>query len=68
MSDNTKSKAAEAAPAARWAGFQPPPLPEAARLKQAVETARKLTPREVLRVSISAGIHNTDGTLTRKYR
>jgi hypothetical protein len=60
--------ASEAAPASRWAGFQPPKLPEADKLKVAVETARKLTPTQVLQVSINAGIHNADGTLTAKYR
>ena len=68
MSDDTKSNAAKAAPASRWAGFQPPPLPEADKLRSAVEAARKLTPREVMKVSINAGIHNADGTLTSKYR
>jgi hypothetical protein len=66
MADNTKRTAAEAA--SRWAGFQPPALPEADKLKQAVESARKMTPSQVLQVSISAGIHNADGTLTQKYR
>lgn len=68
MSENTKSKAADRAPASRWAEFQPPPLPEADKLRSAVEAARKLTPREVLQVSINAGIHNANGTLTSKYR
>ena len=66
MSDPTKSTAAEAA--SRWVDFQPPKLPEAEKLREAVKAARKLTPREVLKVSIAAGIHNTDGTLTPKYR
>lgn len=68
MSDDKKSKAAELVPTSRWAGFQPPPLPEADKLRSAVEAARKLTPREVMQVSIKAGIHNPDGTLTSKYR
>jgi hypothetical protein len=68
MSDGKKSKPAHAAPASRWSEFQPPPLPEADKLRSAVEAARKLTPREVLQVSIKAGIHNADGTLTEKYR
>lgn len=55
-------------PAERWAAFQPPRLAEASKLKLAVEAARKLTPRQVLQVSINAGIHNADGTLTPKYR
>jgi hypothetical protein len=66
MADETKNKPTE--PASRWTNFQPPALPEAAKLKRAVESARRLTPREVLQVSISAGIHNADGTLTQKYR
>ena len=57
----------EGAPASRWAGFRPPELPEADKLRAAVEAARKLTPREVLQISVNAGIHNADGTLTRKY-
>ena len=68
MADDKKSKAADPAPASRWAGFQPPPLPEADKLRSAVEAARRLTPRQVLQVSINAGIHNADGTLTSKYR
>ncbi|HYQ41001.1 MAG TPA: hypothetical protein VER11_03515 [Polyangiaceae bacterium] len=68
MADNTKSKTAEAEPASRWADFKPPQLAEADKLRAAVEAARKLTPREVLQVSIDAGIHNADGTLTSKYR
>jgi hypothetical protein len=66
MSGNTKSKAAE--PASRWAGFHPPQLAEADKLKAAVEAARQLSPRQVLQVSIDAGIHNPDGTLSNKYR
>ena len=54
--------------ASRWADFQPPRLPEAEKLREAVKAARKLTPRAVLKISIAAGIHNTDGTLTSKYR
>jgi hypothetical protein len=51
-----------------WATFKPPPLREAAALKAAVDAARRLSPAEVLRISIDAGIHNPDGTLTEKYR
>ena len=65
MSDS-KNEATK--PASRWAAFQPPQLPEAAKLQAAIRSARKLTPRQVLQVSISAGIHNEDGTLTAKYR
>lgn len=67
MSDhkNTPSKAVRDS---YWADFRPPPLPEAEKLRAAVEAARKLTPREVLKISIAAGIHNADGTLTSKYR
>ena len=57
----------EGTPASRWISFQPPELPEADKLRAAVEAARKLTPREVLQISVDAGIHNADGTLTRKY-
>lgn len=53
---------------ARWAGYQPPSLPEAEKLRDAVEVARKLTPQQVIEISIAAGIHNADGTLTSKYR
>ncbi len=38
------------------------------KLKRAVEEARKLTPKEVLAISIRAGIHNEDGSLTEMYR
>jgi len=68
MSDNTKKRTAVSAAASRWVGFQPPPLPEANKLRSAVEAARKLTPHEVLQVSIDAGIHHENGTLTNKYR
>jgi len=53
---------------AYWVGYDPPALPEADRLKQVVAAARQLSPREVLRISIEAGIHNEDGTLTKRYR
>lgn len=62
MSETTTRKAS------RLATFQPPKLPEAKKLQAAIKSARKLTPRQVLRVSIEAGIHNADGTLTAKYK
>jgi hypothetical protein len=65
MSDSNNQAAK---PAARWATFEPPKLPEANKLKAAVERARKMTPKQVLQVSVSAGIHNADGSLTEKYR
>ncbi len=54
-------------PAKRWKGFAPPPRPEAERLRRASEAAMALTPEQVLEASVKAGIHNPDGTLTRKY-
>jgi hypothetical protein len=63
MGNPPKSEAAS-----RWSGFKPPALPEADKLKRAVEVARQMTPHEVLQISIIAGIHNADGTLTKNYR
>lgn len=69
MSPNDLGKAAsEAAAIAAWKGFEPPALPEADKVRAAVERARSMTPKEVLAVSVRAGIHNPDGTLTEKYR
>ncbi len=40
---------------------------ERSRLRAAVTAARELTPQQVLQISIDAGIHNADGSLTEKY-
>jgi hypothetical protein len=41
---------------------------EVDRLTTLVRDAAKLTPAEVLAISVRAGIHNPDGTLTDRYR
>lgn len=64
----TPSKPAEPGAVSAWRDFEPPALPEADKLRAAIARARSLTPKEVLAISVRAGIHNEDGSLTEKYR
>lgn len=41
---------------------------ESYNFAEAVNAAQQLTPQQVLDISINAGIHNPDGTLTEKYQ
>jgi hypothetical protein len=50
-----------------WATFQPPPLPEAAAHEAARRRLVAMTPREIFMASVASGIHNLDGTLTKRY-
>ncbi len=51
-----------------WSTYSPPELPEAAKLRAAIERLKKMSPDEVFETSVRAGIHNPDGTLTPQYR
>jgi len=52
---------------ARWAGFQPPPPPHAAKHSATLQRVQRMTPDEVFRSSVDAGIHRHAGDLTDGY-
>jgi hypothetical protein len=64
---NAKQLAAAEAEA-RWAGFQPPPLPGAEAHERAIQRVRKMTPTQQRATLVEAGIYTKDGKLTAPYR
>lgn len=56
-------------PAQRWAGYQPPRLPEADRIDAALESLAQMTPEQVIeagaRTGEHAGIRQPEGVLKR---
>lgn len=47
--------------------FKPPELPEEALLRAAHERLKRMSREEFLEITVAAGIHNPDGTLTERY-
>ena len=56
-------------PVLTWASFQPPPLPEQAKLDMVIAKLSRMSPEQIVQKSVATGIHAAVGhALTEQYR